>query len=140
MAKASEKSEIEYEYSKIVTPKPRRTRNKRDIRGVITVCILCVMSVAAVGLMIKGLMVRIELAEQSNLGVSLKQQLELLQEENRKLRIRYESSIDLDELESYAKDILGMQKPGKSRIKKIDTDTQDKAIVLGDSEERNTVG
>lgn len=140
MAKASERSEIEYEYSKIAAPRPRKARNKRDIKGAITVCLLCVMSLAAAGLMIKGLLVRIELAEQSDLGVDLKQQLESLREDNRRLRIRYESSIDLDRLEDYARNELGMQRPSKSQTKNIDTDTRDKATVLGDSGKHNTVG
>lgn len=140
MAKASEKSLIEYEYSKIVPHKRAKARNKLDIKGAITPLLLCVMSLAAAVLVVKGLMIRIELAEQSDLSVSLRQQLDSSQEENRRLRIRYESGIDLDELEDYAKNELGMQRPDKSRIKKIDTETQDKAIVLSDSEKRNTVG
>ena len=140
MAKTSETFEIEYEYSKTAAPKQCKVRNKWDIKGVITVSLLTVMSLASAGLMIRSLLVRIELAEQSNIGVELKQQLEVLREENRKLRIEYEYQINLDELENYAINILEMQKPGKSRIKKIDTDTQDKAIVLGDSEKCNTVG
>ena len=89
--------------------------------------------------MIKGLLVRIELAEQSDVNVGLKQELDSLQEDNRRLRIEYESKIDLDEIEDYAKNVLGMQKPGQSRIKKINTDTQDKAIVLGNSGEADIV-
>ena len=139
MAKASELSEIEYEYSKIITPKPVAAKNRIDIREAITVCLICAMSLIAAGLMIKGLFVRIELAEQSDVNVGLKQELGSLQEENRRLRIEYESKIDLDEIEDYAKNVLGMQKPGQSRIKKINTDTQDKAIVLGNSGEADIV-
>ena len=65
--------------------------------------------------------------------------MDSLQEDNRRLRIEYESKIDLDEIEDYAKNVLGMQKPGQSRIKKINTDTQDKAIVLGNSGEADIV-
>ena len=139
MAKASEFSEIEYEYSKIITPKPVAAKNRIDIKEAITVCLICAMSLIAVGLMIKGLLVRIELAEQSDVNVGLKQELDSLQEDNRSLRIEYESKIDLDEIEDYAKNVLGMQKPGQSRIKKINTDTQDKAIVLGNSGEADIV-
>ena len=99
----------------------------------------CKIVKVAVGLMIKGLLVRIELAEQSDVNVGLKQELDSLQEDNRRLRIEYESKIDLDEIEDYAKNVLGMQKPGQSRIKKINTDTQDKAIVLGNSGEADIV-
>ena len=139
MAKASEFSEIEYEYSKNFTPKPVAAKNRIDIKEAITVCLICAMSLIAVGLMIKGLLVRIELAEQSDVNVGLKQELDSLQEDNRRLRIEFESKIDLDEIEDYAKNVLGMQKPGQSRIKKINTDTQDKAIVLGNSGEADIV-
>lgn len=130
MAKASVISEFQYEYSKISTPTPVEHRKRRSIRGLIATLIICVMSLAAAGLMIKGLFVRIELAEQSDKITAAKQELSQIEEENRRLRIEYESQIDLDEIEDYAKNILGMQRAGESRAEKIDTDTQDKAIVI----------
>ena len=61
---------------------------------------------------------------------ALTKRLRELEEENRRLRIEYETKIDLDEIEDYAKNILGMQRAGESRTEKIDTDTQDKAILI----------
>lgn len=130
MAKASLIPEYQYEYSKISTPKPVEKRKRKSIKGFIATCLICVMSLAAAGLMIKALFVRIELAEQSDVNVALKQELSRIEEENRRLRIEYESKIDLDEIEDYAKNELGMQRAGERRIEKIDTNTQDKAIVI----------
>lgn len=130
MAKASAMSEYQYEYSKISTPMPVKRKQRKSIRGLIAVFLIVVMSLAAAGLMVKGLFVRIELAEQSDKITAAKKELSRIEEENRRLRIEYESKIDLDEIEDYAKNILGMQRAGESRTEKIDTDTQDKAIVI----------
>ena len=130
MAKASAISEYQYEYSKISTKSPVKRKRRKSIRGLIAVFLIVVMSLAAAGLMVKGLLVRIELAEQSDKITAAKKELSRIEEENRRLRIEYESKIDLDEIEDYAKNILGMQRAGESRTEKIDTDTQDKAIVI----------
>lgn len=130
MAKSSEISEFQYEYSKISTSAPVKHRKRRSIKGLIATLMICAMSLAAAGLMIKGLFVRIELAEQSDKITAAKQELRRIEEENRRLRIEYETKIDLDEIEDYAKNILGMQRAGESRTEKIDTDTQDKAILI----------
>ena len=119
MAKASAISEYQYEYSKISTKSPVKRKRRKSMRGLI-----------AAWLMVKGLFVRIELAEQSDKITAAKKELSRIEEENRRLRIEYESKIDLDEIEDYAKNILGMQRAGESRTEKIDTDTQDKAIVI----------
>ena len=100
------------------------------MRGLIAACLAAIMSLAAAGLMVKGLFVRIELAEQSDKIIAAKQELSRIEEENRRLRIEYETKIDIDEIEDYAKNILGMQRAGESRTEIIDTDTQDKAIVI----------
>jgi len=130
MEKASAISEYQYEYSKISTPTPVKRKQRKSIRGLIAAFLIVVMSLAAAGLMVKGLFVRIELAEQSDKITATKKELSRIEEENRRLRIEYETKIDLDEIEDYAKNILGMQRAGESRTEKIDTDTQDKAIVI----------
>lgn len=130
MAKASAIPEYQYEYSKISTPTPVKRKQRKSIRELIAVFLIVVMSLASAGLMVKGLFVRIELAEQSDKITAAKKELSRIEEENRRLRIEYETKIDLDEIEDYAKNILGMQRAGESRTEKIDTDTQDKAIVI----------
>lgn len=130
MTKASVIPEYRYEYSKLSTPKPVKRKRRKSIRGLIAVCLIVAMSAASAGLMIKGLFVRIELAEQSDKIAAAKQELSQIKEENRRLRIEYETKTELDEIEDYAKNILGMQRGGESRTEKIDTETQDKAIVI----------
>lgn len=130
MAKASAIPEYQYEYSKISTKTPVKRKRRKSMRDFIAACLAAIMSLAAAGLMVKGLFVRIELAEQSDKIIAAKQELSRIEEENRRLRIEYETKIDLDEIEDYAKNILGMQRAGESRTEKIDTDTQDKAIVI----------
>ena len=80
--------------------------------------------------MIKTLFVRIELTKQNDINVELEAQLSMLEEEKRRLMIEYESHIDLGDLEKIAENELGMQKPDASQIRKIDTDTQDKALII----------
>ena len=80
--------------------------------------------------MVKTLFVRIELTKQNDINVELEAQLSMLEEEKRRLMIEYESHIDLGDLEKIAENELGMQKPDASQIRKIDTDTQDKALII----------
>lgn len=128
--------EIEYEYSSIKKAKPQqKPKKKRSFTKAISLLLLTLVSVAVVILLVKGLFIRIELTKQNDINIELEKKLSQLSENNRRLRIRYESAIDLDELEEYAKNELGMQKPSMTQIQKIDTETQDKAIVLSDAEE-----
>ncbi len=135
MAKVSSIPQIEYEYSSIKKSAPKRKQSKkRSFRRVISSFLTVLLSAAAVLMLIKGIFIRIELTRQNDVNVRLEQQLGSLLEENRRLSIRYESQIDLAELEEYAKNELGMQKPGITQTKKIDTETQDKAVKLGVAE------
>ena len=92
-----------------------------------------VFSVVAAIILVAGLAARIKLTEINDNNAALIQECAKLHEENARLRIAYESSIDLNELEEYAKNVLGMQKPESERIIHIDVDTRDKAVILKDS-------
>lgn len=129
MAKASAIPEYQYEYSKISTKTPVKRKRRKSMRGLIAACLAAIMSLAAAGLMVKGLFIRIELAEQSDKIIAAKQELSRIEEENRRLRIEYETKIDLDEIEDYAKTFLACS-VRREPDRKIDTDTQDKAIVI----------
>lgn len=67
-------------------------------------------------------------------SVELTGRLDALEEEQNKLRIRYESAFNLAEIEEYATTVLGMQKPTADQISYIDTSAPDKAVVIGDGE------
>ncbi len=83
MAKASVIPEYQYEYSKISTKTPVKRKRRKSMRGLIAACLAAIMSLAAAGLMVKGLFVRIELAEQSDKIIAAKQELSRIEEENR---------------------------------------------------------
>lgn len=95
-----------------------------------SIVLTALLAAAVACLMVKTLFVRIELTKQNDINVELEAQLSMLEEEKRRLMIEYESHIDLGDLERIAENELGMQKPDASQIRKIDTDTQDKALII----------
>ena len=131
----------EYEYSGVnKTPAKRKPVKPRSFRAFISGFLTLLLTAAIVLMLIKTLFIRIELTRQNDINVSLERELSELKEENRRLSIRYESLIDLTELEDYAKNELGMKKPDISQIKKIDTETQDKSIILSETAETGKAG
>ena len=74
-----------------------------------------------------------KLVSLSESTVSLREELSTLREENTILKTRYESEIDLREIEEYAINELGMVMPSADRVVYIDLSEPDK-IVLGSSE------
>lgn len=99
----------------------------RILLTLLTVIIVC-------GMLIKSLILRIELTAACDANVKAEQQLAEMNEEQRRLQIEYEKSIDLEEIDEYARNALGMQKPSPGQTVKIDTETRDRAVVLEDSE------
>lgn len=106
-------------------------KKHNHIRSMFTLLTVIIVSL----LLIKTLILRIELTTVCDANVKAEQQLEGLIEEQRKLQIEYEKSIDLEAIDEYAKNELGMQKPGPGQKVKIDTETRDKVIIIDDSEE-----
>ena len=110
-----------------------RLRSRRKSRVVfVSLSVLTAVIVTA------GLFVKVELTKAIDENASLKQELSDLNEANVRLEIEYESLINLPELEEYAKNALGMQKPESERIIQIDVDVQDKAVILKDSTKTET--
>ncbi len=91
----------------------------------LSVIIVCV-------LLIKSLILRVELTAVCDANVKAELQLDELIEEQRKLQIEYEKSIDLEEIDEYARSELGMQKPGPGQKVEINTETRDKAVIIDD--------
>lgn len=127
----------EYYYSSVKQKTNKRQGSSAKFRLDVSIVLTALLAAAMACLMIKTLFVRIELTEQNDINVALKSELSELNDENRRLRIEYESHIDLAELEQIAENELGMQKPDASQIRKIDTNTQDKALIIA---EDNTKG
>ena len=90
-------------------------------------------SVLSAVIFVALLAAKIELAKAADENAELSAELSELKAENIRLRLQYESQIDLPELEEYAKNSLGMQKPGYADIKEIYTENCDKAVILKDS-------
>ena len=91
-------------------------------------------------LLVFSLLSRVQLTQLSDQCVALETSLAALQEQEAKLLISYESSLNLPEIESYAINTLGMQKPRSDQIRYISGDVQDRAVVLtGTGEQTNFV-
>ena len=80
-------------------------------------------------LMVFVVLAHIKFTEISAETVSLQSQLEELAEEERVLKITYEDIFDVNEVEAYATNVLGMTKPGQDQIATISSENQDKAVV-----------
>ena len=81
-------------------------------------------------MLIFSLFTRAELTAVRDENLELSHKLDSLLEENRRLRIEYEFAQNLDELEKDAKERLGMQSSLQRREQTIDTEPEDKAVVI----------
>lgn len=130
------------EYSRPQTPAARpkqqtrtrvRTRARAAARTKQSIAPLSLIGVAvAAFVFVIGIMAQIQLFEVSSQNVALQSQLSVLEEDQAKLRISYESAFNLAEIEEYATASLGMQRPSADQIFYIDTSAPDKALVLSD--------
>lgn len=127
---------VSYEYSAIKRKPEAKKKSSDKFRLNVSAALTALLAIAAACLLIKTLFVRIELTEQNDINVELEAQLNELEEEKRRLQIKYESQIDLAELEDRAENELGMQKPNGSQTIEIDTDTQDKALIFDETRDK----
>lgn len=117
-------------------PKAGNSKFRKVVSGVLTA--LAVLMTAA--LIILGLLVRVKLTEQNNENVALKKELDALEDENTRLRIRYESLFDVSEIEEYAEDVLGMKRADSGYYEMIDTPVHDKAVIIDKRYRNNSMG
>ncbi len=89
----------------------------------------------AAALLVFSLLARVQLTAASDRCVALEASLAQLQEQQTKLLIAYESAINLPEIEDYAMNTLGMQQPRSDQVYYICGSVQDRAVVLGESDE-----
>ena len=90
-------------------------------------------AVAAV-LLVLVLLEYVQLTALTDETGKLQGQLAELNAEEERLRIAYESEFNLTEIEDYARNTLGMTNADSSQIHYLDTDLQDKAVVLKETE------
>lgn len=103
------------------------------VQAVSPVAIIGTIIVAA--LLIFSLLARVQLTRLSDECVSLESSLADLSEQNTKLLIAHESAFNMTEIEDYAENTLGMQKPRSDQIYYVSGSVQDRAVVLGGSGE-----
>lgn len=92
--------------------------------------LMTALAIAGAVMLVMSIFLRVELTEVNNKNVELRQELEQLTEENRRMRIEYEFAQNLDEIEKDAKGRLGMQSSLQRRTEAIDTHPEDKAYVI----------
>lgn len=73
-------------------------------------------------LIVLSLLTGIKTAAVNDDASKLRQQTEVLKAENELLSARYDNSLSLEELETYASDVLGMQRCNPSQIFYIELD------------------
>ena len=116
------------------------TRTRYAVRTKQSIAPTAILGVlVAAFLMISGITAQVQLLAVSNQSVELQTKLEELKVRQAKLRIGYESAFNLAEIEEYATETLGMQKPNANQIAYIDTSSPDKAVVVDDGSGDNFV-
>ena len=121
-------SGCEYQYGS--KRKKRSEPSEKKLRGAMPPVMLTVLALVSAVMLMLSLFARVRLTELNDENVAYRREAEELQEENRRLRIEYEFAQDLDELEKEAKSRLGMQSSLQRRPEKIDTPTEDKAMII----------
>lgn len=119
------------EYSEKSRQRKRVNGSPRGFRSCVAAAMIILLAGATAAMLIFSLLERVELIKQNDVNVELCEQLEEIRKENRHLAIEYECAIDMDGLEQYAKNELGMYSGALTQPEKIDVETQDKAQILG---------
>ena len=117
--------------SKVKTPVRPRTRARVRPRSnqIVSPGAVLGFAVAAMFLVL-SLVAQIKLTEISNETVKLQTALSELKTQESKLKIEYEEAFNLTEIESFAVDELGMQKPYGDQVRYINATSPDNAVIL----------
>ena len=92
--------------------------------------LIIAFSILSAVILVASLLVQVKLTEATDENVTLRKKLNELCDENTRLKIEYESSVSLPELEEYAKTVLGMQNPQSETTIKSEVPVRDKAEIL----------
>ena len=91
-------------------------------------------------LLVFSLMARVQFTVASDTAAQLESQINELTEQKSRLTIAYESALNLTEIEDYAINNLGMQKPHSDQVVYVNGTSKDKAVILsGDSGNSDSV-
>jgi len=106
-----------------------RTRAASAARAVVSPFTVVGFAVAA-ALLFLVVMGYVQMAAISYESAQLQQQLDELNEEEARLRIKYESTFDLDKIEQYAVNELGMVPASNTQVYYINSSAPDRAEIL----------
>jgi len=128
----------------VKAPAPPKTKTRQQaavrtaVRAKQAVAPFAIIGAVCVAvLLVFTLFLRIQLTQVTDETVQLSEKLEELKAENAKLLIKYESAFNLNEIEDYAINVLGMQRPRSDQIYYVDSSAPDKAVVLQEEEEKS---
>lgn len=119
----------EYQYGSKRKRKPTAA-SEQKLKKAVPTALTLVFALVSAAMLIFSLFMRVELTEVNDRNVELSRELASLNEENRRLRIEYEFAQDLDELEKNARNRLWMNSSLQRREQTIDTEPEDKAVVI----------
>lgn len=114
-----------------------KSRARAKSQGISAFAIVGCICIACLSLLI--IMSYIRLTELSHKTSELTAQLSTLKEQEGKLLLEYESAFDLNEIEEYAVNILGMVKAGDNQVYYLQSRTEDKAVILEESENKKGI-
>jgi cell division protein FtsB len=81
-------------------------------------------------MMVFMLLAHVKVSEITTESAALQTRLDELTEEERKLKISYEDAFDVNRVEEYATNVLGMSKPLDTQVATVATAVSDKAVVV----------
>ncbi len=87
----------------------------------------------AAALMVMTLMARVQLTELTASASALNSQIQQLETEEEHLRVKYESTFNLTEVEKYATKTLGMVRVSDDNVINLHMGQADKAVILSDN-------
>lgn len=120
--------EVKTEAEEQAAPKPRARPAPRAKQGISPFAIAGML--VAAFLTVNAISAQVGLVGVSGENVELQSKLKDLEQENTRLRIEYERSFNLAEVEEYAVETLGMRKPTANQVTYIDTSAPDRAVVI----------
>jgi len=127
--------EIEHE---VPQAKPEVQAKPRKAVGYAISPTACIGFAIAAVMMVFVLLGYIQLNALSNETVLLQSELAQLQKQNSKLLIEYEMAFNLNDIEKYAMEELGMVKPSQGQKVEISTAYSDKAEILAPKAENKS--
>lgn len=90
-------------------------------------------------MMVFVLLANVRYNEVASETVALQAELDALNEQERKLMIEHENAFDVNAVEQYATNVLGMSKPEESQMGTVTSTAYDKAVVVAPEKEEKPV-